>query len=74
MEEGSASSFCCLCRRLFNASALKKRKRLHGEEIKKLLDDIVSERLALSLSSYVETQDTAAAFYAIYVIAKLRGF
>lgn len=65
MAEGnSASSFCCLCRRPFqNKSGFKKRKRLHGEgckESKQLLDEILSECCCLSLSSFVETKDTAA--------------
>ena len=64
MAERACNWLCCLCHRQFqHILSLKKRKRLHGvscRNSKQLLEEVLSERLHLTLNSFIETRGTAA--------------
>lgn len=62
----SESFSCCLCRRkLLNASALKKRKLIHGESCTRsteFLNELMLQSFGLSVASFKETADAGAFF------------
>ena len=64
MATESCSFTCCLCCREFlNASALKKRKLLHGKSCttsKEILNNLTLQSFRLSLAAYRETADPTA--------------